>query len=105
MRQTHSHGHFGYSKHGQGNGAMVQMDDNNDRRGDQWVGIGYTASSKCAIDWLVGLGFIQWRKEAQTQKISRHQSKKQRGRGGRGLTEKQMSLTPTQDATMKRGSP
>ena len=50
MRQTHSHGHFGYSKHGQGNGAVTQMDDNKDRRGDQWVGIGYTTSSMCTID-------------------------------------------------------
>ena len=26
MRQTHSHGHFGYSKHGQGKRAVAQMD-------------------------------------------------------------------------------
>ena len=41
LRQTHPHGHFGYSKHGQGNGAVAQMDDNRNGRGDQWVGIGW----------------------------------------------------------------
>ena len=42
-----SHGHFGYSKYGQGNEAVAHMDDNRDKRGYQWVGIGYTANSKC----------------------------------------------------------
>ena len=35
MRQAHPHGHFGYSKHGQGNGAVVRMNDNRDGRGEE----------------------------------------------------------------------
>ena len=50
MRPTHSHIHFGYSKHGQGNGAVLPMDDNKHRSGDQWVGIEYTTKSKCTTD-------------------------------------------------------
>ena len=41
---------FGYSKHGQGNGAVAQMDDKRDGREDQWVGIGYTAGVQ-QISW------------------------------------------------------
>ena len=48
VRQTHPYRHFGYSKHLQGNGAVDEMDDNRDRRGDHWVGIGYAASSRCS---------------------------------------------------------
>ena len=44
VREAHPHGHFGISKHGQGNGAVA------DGRGDQWVGIGYTTSSNCTTD-------------------------------------------------------
>ena len=54
VRQALPQGHFGYSKHGQGNGAVAEMDDNKDGRGDQWVGIGYTASSRCTTNQLVG---------------------------------------------------
>ena len=50
VMRSHPDRHFGYSKHGQGNGAVAQMDDNRDGRGDQWVGIGYTASSRCTTD-------------------------------------------------------
>ena len=50
VRQAHPDEHFGYSKHGQGNAAVVQMDDKKDGRGHQWVGIGYTASSRCTTD-------------------------------------------------------
>ena len=31
VMQTHSHGNFGYSKHGQGNGAVAQMNGNKDK--------------------------------------------------------------------------
>ena len=49
VRQTHSYGHFGYSKHGQGNAAVAQMDDNRGSRGNQWVDIGYTASTPAPL--------------------------------------------------------
>ena len=50
VRQTHSHGHLGYSKHGQGNRVVEQMDGNRDKSGDQWMGIGYTAGNRCTTD-------------------------------------------------------
>ena len=38
VRQAHTHRHFGYSKHRQGNGAVAQMmDDNRDGRGGQLI--------------------------------------------------------------------
>ena len=89
MRQTHSHGHFGYSTHGQGNGAMAQMDDNWSGRGHQWVGIGYTASSRCTIDWLVGLYGEGSCKHTKKLADSREQRAKGIGRGGRGLAKNQ----------------
>ena len=74
VRQTHSHRHFGYSKHGQwtskqGHGAVGLMDGNRDKRGNQWVGIGYTTSYRCTKDWLVGLG-IRERKRKGRQRDS-----------------------------------
>ena len=51
MRLTHSHGHLGYSKHGQGNRAVAQMDDKKirvKREGykEEPFPIGYTAPKK-----------------------------------------------------------
>ena len=62
IRQTYPHGHLGYSTHGRGNGAVAQMDDKRDRRGDQWVGIGHTASK--VYNRLVGcLGSVRFNGE------------------------------------------
>ena len=41
------------------------MDDNSDKRGSQWMGIGYTAISRCTKDWLVGLGSIESRRKGR----------------------------------------
>ena len=57
MRQTQPQGHFGYSTHGQGNGAVVQMDDNTEKRGNQWVGIGYTTNTNTMCKKNIGLSF------------------------------------------------
>ena len=54
VRQTHCHKHFGYSKYGQGNGAVAQMGNNRDKRGNQCVGIRYNASTNIAYKRLLG---------------------------------------------------
>ena len=61
------------------------MDDNRDRRGDQWVGVGYTTCGRCTMDSLVGLGSIRWRRKGQTHKRlanNREQRAKRIGRKG-----------------------
>ena len=68
MRQTHFHGNFGYPNQGKRIGAVAQMEDNKHRRGDQWVGIGYTASSKCTTNWLVRVYRNQWRRKGQAHR-------------------------------------
>ena len=49
VRQPHPHGHYAYTKHGQGNGAVAHMDDNTNLRGDEWVGIRAVLNTKKSV--------------------------------------------------------
>ena len=54
----HSHKHSGYSKHRQRKwryGAVTLMDEKRDKKGNQTVGIGYTASSPFFPDDTISL--------------------------------------------------